>query len=110
MRFEDFTSRKWIVSGAGVTAKCTSGERIIIAGTPKEVILLCGSRDKGYREPYSQGKYLGDSNTIEMDNEYVLSISWTPKPQISFSPLGVGSEGGSWTADDNIVDPGDDQS
>ena len=110
MPFKDFTSRKWIVSGAGDSAKCTSGERVVIAGNPKEVILLCGSREKGYREPYSQGKYIEDSNTIEMDNEYVLSISWTPKSQISFSPLGVGSEGGSWTAEDNIVDPGDDQS
>jgi len=103
--YKDYQDRKWKVRDNEPSAKCRKGEVVTFHGSARQVIIDCDGKN-----PYgkSGGEYKRGSNTIER-GDYTIQMIEGPPLAIEFTAVGVGSEGGSWTAEDNIVGPDDDQ-
>ena len=89
MPLEDFTHKRWKVSRAEEGSPCELEEKVIIIEQPEKVVIQCG--DKTF-----DGWYDRETNTIQgEDDRYVIQL------QITFTPKGGHSSGGSWTAEDH---------
>jgi hypothetical protein len=103
MPYKDYTSRTWKVTEADDDARCKKDDKVTFEGSETQVMVFCEGKSA-----YAFGKYKGDTDTIENDNDYTISISLTSKPvQIKLTSQNPGLIGGSWIANDTPPGPGD---